>query len=99
MKLLDRHGGCLRIGSLLRTCALPCDELCAILNDLAQRRCLQISWRRAPHATLPPRIREVARVTLTSFGRSRLPVPWQWPPPRKARRRRSGLASRRKHIG
>ena len=91
LKLLDRYGGCLRTASLLRACALSCDELCDTLNELAQRRCLAVTWRRAPSAAaLPPRLREVERVTLTSFGRSRLPVPWLWHPPRKPRRRTRG---------
>jgi hypothetical protein len=88
MKLLARHGGAMRIGPLLREAALPRDALCETINDLAQRRCLRVTWRRTPHATLPPRLRDADRVTLTRFGRSRLPVPWLWHPPRLSRRRR-----------
>jgi len=88
MKRLARHGGCLRIASLASEAALPCDELCETLNDLAERRWLRVTWRRTPHAALPARVRDVRRVTLTRLGRARLPVPWVWHPKRPHRGRR-----------
>jgi hypothetical protein len=87
LKRLAKHGGCMRIGSLLRECTLSCDELCAALNDLAERQCIRVALRRTSHATLPPRLRKVGRVTLTRFGRSRVPVPWIWPELRRSPRR------------
>ena len=86
MKRLARHGGCLRIAALAREAALPCDELCETLNDLAQRCWLKVTWRRLPHAALPARLRNAERVTLTRLGRARLPVPWVYPS-RPSRRR------------
>ena len=87
MKRLARHGGCLRIAALARETALSCDDLCNTLNDLAQRRWLFITPRRTPHATLPARLRNAQRVTLTRLGRARLPVPWEGYPKRLSRRR------------
>lgn len=87
MKLLARHGGCLRIATLARAAELPRDELCETINDLALLCWLRITWRRTPHAALPARLRNTERVTLTRLGRARLPVPWVWHPKRPSRRR------------
>ena len=93
MKRLAQHGGSLRIAALAREVALPCDNLCEALNDLAQRRWLRVTWRRVPHAALPARLRNSQRVTLTRLGRARLPVPWVWHPKRpRGRRRPSSIA-------
>jgi len=37
----------------------------------------------------------VQGVALTRLGRARLPVPWEWPPPRLSRKRRH---PRRQHA-
>jgi hypothetical protein len=91
MKLLARHGGCLRIAALARAAGLQRDELCETINDLAQLFWLRITWRRTPHAALPARLRDAERVTLTRLGRARLPVPWEYPKRPRGRRRRSSL--------
>jgi hypothetical protein len=88
LKRLAHRGGCMRIGSLLRECAVPYDDFCVALDDLSQRRHLKIAWRATPHACLPACLRHVVRVTLTRFGRSRVPVPWLYPDPREGQRRR-----------
>jgi IclR helix-turn-helix domain len=93
LKLLARHGGCMRIDPLAREAGLPRDELCETLNTLAERRWLRIIWRRTPHATRPARLRNVVGVALTRLGRARLPVPWVWPPKRLSRRRRHPSAT------
>jgi hypothetical protein len=87
MKLLARHGGCLRIASLAHAAELPRDELCETISGLAQVCWLRITRRRTPHANRPARLRNVERVTLTRLGRARLPVPWVWHPKRPSRRR------------
>jgi len=95
LKLLARHGGCMRIDPLLREAGVARDELCETLNTLAERRWLRIIWRRTPHAIRPARLRNVQGVALTRLGRARLPMPWEWPPPRVSRKRRR---PRRQHA-
>jgi hypothetical protein len=72
MWALARHGGSLRIGPLLKLSGLSVDDLCAVLNELAQRRWLKVAWRRNPCLRLPERLARVDRVTATRFGRSRM---------------------------
>jgi hypothetical protein len=78
---LDRHGGSVRIGPLLRWSRLSSDDLAAAVNELAQRHWVKITWRNRPRAHLPDglpeRFRAVDRVTTTGFGRWRYPVTWQ----------------------
>jgi hypothetical protein len=73
MQSLVRHGGSLRVGPLLALSSLSVDELCAVLEELAQRRWLKVARRRSPSVHLPERLRRVDRVTATRFGRSRMP--------------------------
>jgi hypothetical protein len=70
---LARHGGSMRIGSLFKLSGLCVDELCAALNELAERRWLTVTWRRTPRISAPERLRKVDRVTTTRFGRWRTP--------------------------
>jgi hypothetical protein len=76
MWLLARHGGSLRIGPLHSHANLPVEELCAALNELAERRWVEVTWRRTPCGRLPERLRPVERITITRFGRRRMmPLP------------------------
>jgi hypothetical protein len=76
---LSCHGGSLRIGPLVRHCALDGDALVEALKELYERRWVNISWHK-PRATMPPgvpeRLRKVDRVTTTRFGRWRHSVTW-----------------------
>ena len=73
MSLIVRHGGSLRIGPLLSLCGLAPNELRFLLSSLAERRRIAITWRRAPRDSLPEGLRLVDRVTVTRWGRSRIP--------------------------
>ena len=79
---LQRHGGSMRIGPLVRHCGLDLDALAAAVNELSERRWVAIG-RRRPRTVMPPdlpeRCREVERVTTTRFGRWRYPVTWSVP--------------------
>ena len=88
MWLLTRSGGTLRTGPLLRQANLPVDELCAVLNGLAERRWIKVTWRHAPCERLPPRLRRVERVTTTRWGRSRMIREPRQPAPHPALRPR-----------
>jgi len=57
---------------LLKLSDLSVDDLCAVLNELAQRRWLKVAWRRNPCPSLPERLARVDRITATRFGRSRM---------------------------
>jgi hypothetical protein len=72
MWALARHGGSLRIGPLLKLSGLSVDDLCAVLNELAERRWLKVARRRNPCPRLPKRLAPVDRITATRFGRSRM---------------------------
>ena len=72
MGLLARYGGSLRIRPLLQASGLSCDELSAVLNELAQRRWLEVTWRGTPRPRSPERLRRVDRITTTRWGRSRM---------------------------
>jgi 8-oxo-dGTP pyrophosphatase MutT (NUDIX family) len=76
---LSRHGGSMRIGPLVRHCSLDGDGLVEAINELYERRWVNISWRKA-RATMPPdlpnRLRRVERITTTRFGRWRHSVTW-----------------------
>lgn len=71
MWALARHGGSLRIASLLRSSGLGHDALCDTLNELARCWWLKITWRRHPRKDLPERLRRVDLVTATKVGRHR----------------------------
>jgi hypothetical protein len=93
MWALVRRGGSLRIGPLLKASGLSVDELCAVLNELAERRWLKVAWLRTPRMRylqrlgLPERLRHVDRITATRFGRSRM-MPLERRKKAKRRRRR-----------
>jgi hypothetical protein len=73
---LERHGGTVRIGPLLRHSGLDAETLTAAINELAERCWVKIV-RRPARASLPPglpeRFRAVERVATTGFGRFRFP--------------------------
>lgn len=73
MSLMVRNGGSLRIGPMLKHSGLSPDELRVVLTELAERRRIVIAWRRAPRDSLPKGLRRVDRVTITRWGRSRIP--------------------------
>lgn len=76
---LNRRGGSVRIGPLLRHGGLNADQLVAAANELANRRMVTIIWR-APRARmpegLPERFREVERICTTRWGRHRYAISW-----------------------
>ena len=74
--ILDRGGGCMRPGPLLREANLPPDDLAAALNDLAGRSWVKVAWRKPGaylRTHLPDRFREVEHIATTPFGRHRYP--------------------------
>ncbi len=71
MWALARHGGSLRIASLLESSGLSHDELCDTLNELAESYWLKVIWRRHSRGDLPERLRRVDRITTTRLGRYR----------------------------
>ena len=73
MALMVRTGGTLRIGPMLQHSGLSPDELRVVLTELAELRRITIAWRRAPRDSLPKGLRLVDRVTITRWGRSRIP--------------------------
>ena len=79
-QLLVRYGGSLRIAPLLRHPGLTVEELCAVMNELAERLWIKVTFRRAPCPRLPERLRHVERITTTRFGRSRVPRHDRRPP-------------------
>lgn len=72
MTLLLRSGGGMRIGPLLRITRLPVDDLAVAVNELGERRWIDIAWRgghaRRPE-TLPERARDIRRIFATRIGR------------------------------
>jgi hypothetical protein len=73
MSLIVRHGGSLRVGPLLSLSGLAPGELRLLLSSLAERRRIAIAWRRRTRDSLPEGLRLVDRVTITRWGRSRIP--------------------------
>lgn len=76
---LSRHGGSMRIGSLVQHCALDSGALVDAIRELYERRWVNISWRKPRMTTtpdLPEPLRKVSRVTTTKFGRWRYSVTW-----------------------
>jgi hypothetical protein len=76
---LIRYGGSVRVGPLVRHCGVPFDALAAVVNALAERGWVKITFRR-PRQVLPPdlpeRCREVDRITVTRYGRWRYATTW-----------------------
>lgn len=72
MTLLLRSGGGMRIGPLLRITRLPVDDLAVAVNELGERRWVDIAWR-GEHArrpeTLPEHARDIRRILATRIGR------------------------------
>jgi ubiquinone/menaquinone biosynthesis C-methylase UbiE len=97
MWALVRRGGSLRIGPLLKASGLSVDELCAVLNELTERRWLRIAWRRTPLSGGPERLRHVDRITATRFGRARMIPLERRKKAKRRRRRRSRIGSVSRH--
>jgi hypothetical protein len=77
---LHEHGWSMRIVPLFQRSSLDWGTFAAAVNELNDRRWVNVAWRRKPRAALPPDLPEscrvIDRVTATRFGRWRYLATW-----------------------
>jgi hypothetical protein len=75
---LARRGGSARLSCVLSRSGLSREELRTTINHLHGRRWIKLAWH-SPRDGVRGRMEDVARVTITRFGRSRASQWWQRP--------------------
>ncbi len=73
--LVESNAGCVRLRPLMQWSGLSATDLCEALNELMDRRWIDVIWREGADEERQA-LSDIERITITRFGRFRARFGW-----------------------